>query len=770
MMSLAPPFYSYDGVPVFCDAQDPLQYYYFPNRPHFATDEHNRPAVRFVALKADPDQPSPDAEQVTGFLYFDTALDWPTETLTHVAQKIQQDRDLDQPPRLVPLLYRSGTVRLMFLDQMSPDPTSAGGAPPTDAAAGSPPDGSPSAGKWVTLLETSNTPSLYGENRAIFGVELSKKATELLYAAFDGFVPAGVVYDLTFDAMQPAFHIHLTANWHLAYDYIKEKHTVDSIFFSSDVEKTVSDLVDNKVIQLDAAVEGVGEEGLTGQFNEVKNRLLDFVLDTFFKAVPNPYKPDDTSIQDGIVGTLRDLRQFGSPFSVGYQRIEVTADQLATLNVDYNVSTAVQRHIAPQAHLNLCFADYNLKKDDVVTVVDERDSIFREAEFQLMVSADFKTDAIEAVTVDIAYGEPSPPPSNADLWSFLVKDSSVVRKTGWYDPAVGDQVQYRYEAVFASAGAAGPELQLQSDWQASTGTIVVVTPDELYRRRSIEVQIDDGFPFDAYPGVEVQLRYTEPTSGWTHTDSAVLDAKTRTWNPVFRIHRDWSEATDYKLTYFHQAGNLESDWQTTSGSRIDIGDPRTNLFVVHVIVGGDTSQLNQIVVDLHYEDPENNIFESGSFTLDKTNFTAKHDWAFPRADPARDHYTCSQVIVDAAGDVTVTGEVESNSPFLIVGPAYAKRWIVQPQLIGPPLTENGIDKVTVELHYEDSANSYASDKKVVFTAPGDGDQWRLDLRDAAARQYRYTVTYESSNGFDHVLGPLQSTDTFLIVPSVPPGS
>ena len=33
MLSLAPPYYIYQGVPVFADAQDPHQFYYLPNRP-----------------------------------------------------------------------------------------------------------------------------------------------------------------------------------------------------------------------------------------------------------------------------------------------------------------------------------------------------------------------------------------------------------------------------------------------------------------------------------------------------------------------------------------------------------------------------------------------------------------------------------------------------------------------------------------------------------------------------------------------------------------
>src|SRR3954453_17395468 len=164
MMYLHPPFYMYEGVPVVPDYSDPRQFYYFPNRPHLAVDEHNRPAIRFLVYKENLDEITPEEEQATGFLFFDTSLAWPEETLKKVAKKIQDDLDLDDLPRLAPLLYKSGTVRLVFLDRSTTLP---GDQPkPDDQPANA--DAPPPKEEWVTFLESSGMPSLYGENRAIF--------------------------------------------------------------------------------------------------------------------------------------------------------------------------------------------------------------------------------------------------------------------------------------------------------------------------------------------------------------------------------------------------------------------------------------------------------------------------------------------------------------------------------------------------------------------------------------------------------------------------
>jgi hypothetical protein len=187
-----------------------------------------------------------------------------------------------------------------------------------------------------------------------------------------------------------------------------------------------------------------------------------------------------------------------------------------------------------------------------------------------------------------------------------------------------------------------------------------------------------------------------------------------------------------------------------------------------VIVAGPRDQMTQIVVDLRYQDPAHDIFEQTSFNLDSSSYAQPHNWSFPRADLASDRYTYSQVIVDTQGNVITTGDVQSNATQLLVGPVYAKQWVVQPQLVGPGFDQTGLDKVTVELHYEDPANNYTADQTVVFTAPGAGTQWPLNLRDASKRQYTYKVTYEDSSGFDKVLGPLTATDTFLVIPAQPP--
>jgi hypothetical protein len=763
MMYLHPPFFMYEGVPVVPDYDDPRQFYYFPNRPHLAVDEQNRPAIRFLIYKENLDEIKPEEEHAAGFLVFDTSLAWPEQTLSKVAKKIQQDRNLDEPARLAPLLYKKGTCRLVFLDRSTPKPDDK----PEEPATGDTP---PPPEKWVTFLETSGVPSLYGENRAIFSAVLTKKATALLFGAFEGFVPAGVIYDLDFVGMQRAFNVHVTADWEQVYHHFQEGTSIDVFFFSSQVEKIVDDLIDKKVIKFEASLEGVGDEAMEGEFNAVRKELQQFVLDKFFKPQPNPNKPDDHPVTDTLVDFARDLRNLGSPISAGYTRRELDMTEIRTIDIDYTVSRAVERKIAPQAHISLFFEDFNLTRDQVVTVVNGSDDFWKEVEFNVAANADFDGDGLFGVNVDVSYGADDPEDPDAETWSFLLdKGKTQVKKAAWFAPEVGHQYHYRYDVVFSPAAVPGPDQPLKSGWRQDSGNVVVVTPRELYHKRRIEAQMVQKFPYEVYPQVHVQIRYADPQTGWRHEDGGLLDAKEPRRVFTFRTRRDAPADVEYRLTYLRASGPIETPWKTSAAELVLVPDPRP-LFRVHVLVAGDRSKIQELIVDFRYEDPDNEVFETGMLRINQTTMNDAHEWSFPPADPRKHRYSYSQTLLDTDGNIITTGWLQGEKNTVAVGVLYVKRWDVQPELVGPPLSDNGVEAVKLSLRYHDEANDYSAEKEIRFSQVGPGEVWQLQLKDASLRSYTYQIVYVLTTGFERKVGPLSSNDTFLMVSSVPPGA
>jgi hypothetical protein len=238
---------------------------------------------------------------------------------------------------------------------------------------------------------------------------------------------------------------------------------------------------------------------------------------------------------------------------------------------------------------------------------------------------------------------------------------------------------------------------------------------------------------------------------------------------TFRTARDASSDVEYRLTYLQGSGRVETPWHTSADELILVTDPR-QLFTVHVLIGGDRSKISQLILDFRYEDPDNDVRESKTLIITQGNINDAHEWAFPVADPAKHRYSYSQTLLDADGGITATGWVQSEKSTLPVGVLYAKRWEVQPELIGPALDENGLEAVKLNLRYRDDEHGYTADKQLVFAQPGRGETWQLQLMDASHREYTYEAIYVLRTGFERKVGPLASNDTFLMVSSVPPGA
>ena len=763
MLSLSPPYFSYEGVVVAPDFSDPLQFYYFPDRPHLAID-NGRPAIRLLVFKQNLDELEPGEEQAAGFLYFDTSLAWPEETLEKVAQHIQKDQKLDQLPRLTPLFYRNGSVQLIFLGRKTELPKDeTEGSEDEESTEATEPD------KWVIKLESSGVPSLYGENRAIFSTVLTKEATQLIYDALDGFVPAGVVYDLEFVGMQRAFNVHVEADWEQIYHFLREKDTLDLWFYNSSEERIVDQLEQNQLIKFTASLEGVDDEAMTAEFNQVRKEVEEFVLDRFFKPVVNPDKQDVNPITDTITDFARGLRNLGKP-TVGFSRLELDATELRSLEIDYTMNRAVKRKIAPQAHLSVFFEDFGLTRDDVVKVVNGSDEFWKVVDFSVTANADFNGDGIAMIKVDIAYGDftlDNLPSAHTNIWSFpLTATNPVQRRSAWYDPVIGHRFLYRYEIIFSPNALPGSANYLQSEWLEGNGNLLVVTPTDLYGKRQVTFQIPKIFPLAEYPMVLAEVRYSDPDSNWTHHDSCLLDAEHLMREISFRTRIDAPDAIEYRYTFSKVDGNVETDWESGAEELILVPDPRPNPYPVEILVGGNRQEIQDLILDLRYEDPENNIFIIDRLRINAENINARHQWIFRRADPTHNRYHFSQTLLTAEGDLITTGWVETDKQTLVVGKKFARLWEVHPELIGPPLMDQGLARIEVHLTY--NGNDTLIEKHMTFLEPGAGDTWKLELQDTADRHYQYEIIYVLQNGFERRIGPLSSNASFPVISSVLP--
>src|SRR5215211_6933095 len=150
MLYLNPPFYVIDGVSLFPDHQDQLQYYYMPVAPQLTclTDEATNeriPQIQLIKYRGRAGN--------GGFLNFDVNIGIEPDKLNEIAGKLQSKAGLPDTPRLAPVLPIDGTVRLLLLGKQTGDAT-------TTADPNAPP-------KFVLKIDQAAKPELYGNNQAV---------------------------------------------------------------------------------------------------------------------------------------------------------------------------------------------------------------------------------------------------------------------------------------------------------------------------------------------------------------------------------------------------------------------------------------------------------------------------------------------------------------------------------------------------------------------------------------------------------------------------
>ena len=210
MLYLDSPVGSIAGLTLFRDHANPNLFYYACERPRLAMNEGVPEFVFLVYQRDITDNPNltPEAKQQLGggFLAFTVDLSVDDVQLKEVRRRLGQFAD--GTVELAPLPYRSGTVRLSITKDTAEAPGAAADTP-----------------KGVSFFEEvygTSKPSLLGGNRATFGVMMDHEGALLMEAALkSGISPIGVIYDLEYLGMRPAFNVKITADYKRIYNHLE---------------------------------------------------------------------------------------------------------------------------------------------------------------------------------------------------------------------------------------------------------------------------------------------------------------------------------------------------------------------------------------------------------------------------------------------------------------------------------------------------------------------------------------------------------------------
>ena len=752
MLYLNPPYFVINGVSVFPDESDPLQYYYLPMMPHLTmvTDSATNvsaPQIQLIEYEG--------SAGTGGFIDFDVNIGIDPAALSEVANQVERQMKLNSTPRLSPVVFVDGSVKLLMLGAESADPTAAGGTSgaatagaPSAVATSTTVPVSTAGPQFVVKIENAAKPALYGDNQASFSVQLDQYGATIMEQALQGqLAPIAVIYSLQFLALRPAFHVHLTADWNRVQTYLDSQYSGGFLFFSSSIEKTVDKLIEDKVIniQVDTFVteSDLGSTGTSDRDRAVAE-CYELVKTNFFESSlppPNPNQPDNWSKANQTFNNVSDIALTGGAAALAcfsYKSVDLSRTDQKSLNFDLTERTAVLRTIYPQAHLSGLLAELQKKGVDLsrfVVKVDLDNPFFQRRKVTVLSYADFQDDSIASIDVNLTY--------NGIVQSVSLTSSGTPSAVDWSSVLVNGQMQrpvsYNYTVNFKNVDTTQRPGKLVSGNLTAIGDVLDVEPrNDLYGVTVVPIRAF-GFPWDRYPSVEVECRYIDKANGINLVPSAVMNSQNQEVDWSLFVCDPTLRSFDYRLTYSLAAGGTTvSPWITTNAAKIDVLDPFPTKIALTVLAALDWTAFVEALVFVAYPSKTSPIAQQ-SFTLNQANATGP-PFEVDRQDPTQNLIYYEARLVRANGQVwTVPGSVTSDQ-YLILQDGMKGHQIVSivPQQVD--FAASQIAGIDAQLRYVDPANSLNVTESVSFTSSTDVRTFSYDfLNGQIAAEYRADI-------------------------------
>jgi hypothetical protein len=737
MLYLNPPYFLINGVSIFPDHADPLQFYYLPMMPHLTMVKDSSgkelPQLQLIEYTG--------AAGSGGFINFDVNLGLDDGALAEVTQELKRQAKLTDNPRLSPVTFVDGTVRLLILGAQSPDPT----APPAPSGAASS-TAQPDGPKFVIKIQNAAKPSLYGENQASFSVQLDQYGATILEQALQGeMAPVAVIYSLDFIALRPAFNVHLHVDWDRVHTYLDDHFSGGFLFFSADIDKAVDKLIEDRVITIDVDTfvpDGDLSHSASGDKDRAVAQVYDMIKDTFFQPSMPPSSDDGINSAVETARTISQLVSNGGMALCSMKHTDLTQVDKKTLDVNISERTAVQRTIYPQAHLAGLFdtlTKTGVGLDRFVIKVDLDNPWFQRRKLNVATKADFDADSIASIDVNLDYGGniksvtlTKDAPQASPEWTSRLQNNQMIRP-----------VNYTYTVNFrGDIDATMRPNQLTSAQMVATGDGLDIEPRaDLYAITVIPIRADN-LPWDRYPNVEVECRYVDDANGLKQQASALLTSQAPeiTW-PLF-IRDRTKRAFEYRLTYALAAGGTKvTPWTKTDDGKIDINDPYPSKVTLTVMAAVDWSSASQVLVYVAYPGKDNPTAHQ-NYILNASS--GAQTFVAERQNQNDDTIYYEVRVLGARGGVkTVPGSVTTDQ-YLVIQDGMQGHQIVtvQPEQISFP--KKHVSEIDVQLRYVDVKNALNLSSTVKLAQMTDAQRFAFDYVDPSIRpEYRADIQLDN---------------------------
>ncbi len=755
MLYLDAPFHTIDGVAVFGDHADPLQWYYLPGVPRLVT-LNGAPQFSLIKFKG--------TAGTGGFLNFDVDLGLDPALLDDLAGEIASLESLPDTPRLAQLPVVDGTVRMMLFDKQTPPAAPAGGgvaAPPVDP---------PPELQFVLTLDHAAKPALYGDNRAAFSVRLTQEGVTVLEQAMQGELsPIGIIYSLDFLGLRPAYHVSVHADWDLIQKHLEEHEEFSvPLIYSSSIDTFVDELIEQRVIEIKADTFVLEEDGspVTARRDEALNDVRDMITETFFTPTLDPIDRSD-DVDTGIRAAGRIMQAVASAGASeihAFQRKKVDATRIEHKRLDVAMSerTTIKRTVYPQGHLSGLFTvlrQPGMELSRFVTEVDLDDPWFARRAVKVISRAEWLADSVRSVTVTLAYA--------GEIASALLTPQAPEADVSWSSVLVGGgmvrEVEVTYTVNFAGVDGTERPTSLTSAPRTVLVDAVEIDPRELYSISPVPV-VALSYPWDRYPQVEVEVAYDDPDRGIAQADVLRLDStKTETtWNMFVRDPA--APPGRYRVT--HRAldqRDVVGEWADIEGERIILRDPYPNGRVLDVVPVLDWTTVTRAFVDLSYTDSAHGIVEEASLEF-SAEAPTPGQFKVRLADVTRREVDYTVTLLMADGSVvTIPTSTTLDKRITLRADMRGHRLVRVRIAPGADFAHSRVREVAVELRYVDAAHGLDVADRIVLASAEAHDTFEYDYVDPTRSDYEFKVVTTFTNNLTRIRDWAPGGDAELLI-------
>lgn len=622
MLFLKPPFHIIEGVAVFSDHANERQFYFLPAMPKLSAlpdpdTALDIPQIQLLKFRGNAG--------TGGFLTFEVNLGINEDQKDSIKRELQRIHELRGEPILAPAILEDGAVRLMILGKETQVPSADGQQPADDD------DEEP---RFVVNINHPTKPALYGDNQAIFSVELDQDGVQLVEASLlEGeLLTAGVVYALDFFALRPAFTVKVSADWSRVQNHFQESFGFDLFFSSVQIDEVVDKLIEDQVIviEIDSFLpEGEDAGSWVGRRDQAINDFKDMVLDSFFEPSLEPIREEEDGWHKFVHTTerlslLAATGGFAGSAKFSYTNQDITRIDQKRLNLTMNERVTVKRSIYPQANLKGLgqqlrdlIAEGQVDRKRFIQEVTLDDPWFQRRKVKAHALVDFNHDNVESLLVTLTYGNElrtlrliSGAITGIQEWNSIIVDNTMKR-----------DVEYEYRVGFKNVDTAERPGILYSPKMTTVGDEFELLPraEELYFVDEIKFGADT-LPWNRFPNVSIDVRYDDPENEIRLAETFLLSQSQpeQTWKR-FRLN---PTLDDYqiKVTYLavdHR--DIEQDWKTSNQERHVIRDPRPSKRSVQVIPAVAWGLVAMIFVEMEYVDETNGIRDQQTLSFFNTD-------------------------------------------------------------------------------------------------------------------------------------------------------